>query len=52
MKRIILLLMLVGMDLPLRFSGLWIGTGGSDASFVVPVWQFDFSAGLFLRLGT
>ena len=40
------------MDLPLRFSGLWIGTGGSGASFVVPVWQFDFSAGLFLRLGT
>jgi len=39
------------MDLPLRFSGLWIGTGGSGASFMVPVWQFDFSAGLFLRLG-
>ena len=40
------------MDLPLRFSGLWIGTGGTGASFAVPVWQFDFSAGLFLRLGT
>jgi len=40
------------MDLPLRFSGLWIGTGGGGASFVVPVWQFDFSAGVFLRLGT
>ena len=39
------------MDLPLRLNGLWIGTGGGGASFVVPVWQFDFSAGLFLRLG-
>lgn len=39
------------MDLPLKFSSLWIGTGGGGASFVVPVWQFDFSAGVFLRLG-
>lgn len=52
MKRFILLLMLVGMDLPMRFNGLWIGTGGGGASFVVPVWQFDFTAGVFLRLGT
>ena len=40
------------MDLPMRLSGLWVGTGGGGASFVVPVWQFDFTAGVFLRLGS
>ena len=39
------------MNLPLKFSGLWIGTGGAGGNFLVPVWQFDFTAGLFLRLG-
>ena len=39
------------MGLPMSFSGLWLGTGGGGASFYVPVAQFDFSAGLFLRLG-
>lgn len=39
------------MDLPMRLEGLWIGTGGAGGSFVVPVWQFDFTAGVFLRLG-
>lgn len=39
------------MNLPLRFSGLWIGTGGTGGTFLVPLWQFDFTAGLFLRLG-
>jgi len=37
--------------LPMGFNGLWIGTGGGGASFFVPVAQFDFTAGLFLRLG-
>ena len=39
------------MGLPMGFNGLWIGTGGGGASFFVPVAQFDFSAGVFLRLG-
>jgi hypothetical protein len=39
------------MGLPMRLNGLYIGTGGAGTSFVVPVWQFDFSAGLILRLG-
>lgn len=40
------------MGLPMSFSGLWLGTGGAGASFYVPVVQFDFTAGLFLRLGS
>jgi len=40
------------MGLPMSFSGLWLGTGGAGASFYVPVAQFDFTAGLFLRLGS
>jgi len=40
------------MALPMSFSGLWLGTGGAGASFYVPVAQFDFTAGLFLRLGS
>ncbi len=40
------------MGLPMSFSGLWLGTGGSGASFYVPVAQFDFTAGVFLRLGS
>ena len=40
----------VGM--PMGFSGIWLGTGGGGASFYVPVAQFDFTAGLFLRLGS
>jgi len=40
------------MGLPMSFSGLWLGTGGGGASFYVPVAQFDFSAGVFLRLGS
>ncbi len=39
------------MGLPLGFSGVWFGTGGGGATFYVPVAQFDFTAGLFLRLG-
>ena len=39
----------VGM--PMSFSGLWLGTGGGGASFYVPMAQFDFTAGLYLRLG-
>ena len=39
------------VGLPMGFNGLWIGTGGSGASFFVPVAQFDFTAGVFLRLG-
>lgn len=40
------------MGLPMGFNGIWLGTGGAGASFYVPVAQFDFSAGLFLRLGS
>ncbi|RLD67455.1 MAG: hypothetical protein DRJ29_11215 [Bacteroidetes bacterium] len=40
------------MGLPMSFSGLWLGTGGSGASFYVPVAQFDFTAGVFLRFGS
>lgn len=40
----------VGM--PMGLNGIWLGTGGSGASFYVPVAQFDFSGGLFLRLGS
>ena len=39
----------VGM--PMGFNGLWVGTGGGGVSFYVPVAQFDFTAGVFLRLG-
>lgn len=39
------------MGLPMGLNGIWLGTGGSGASFYVPVAQFDFSGGLFLRLG-
>jgi len=39
------------MGLPFVFQGLYIGTGGSGASLRVPMIQFDFSAGVFLRLG-
>ena len=39
------------MGLPMGFNGLWIGTGGTGASFYVPTAQFDFTAGVFLRLG-
>ena len=39
------------MGLPMGFNGLWVGTGGGGASFYVPVTQFDFTAGVFLRLG-
>jgi len=39
------------MGLPMGFNGLWVGTGGGGASFYVPVAQFDFTAGAFLRLG-
>jgi len=39
------------MDLPMRAEGFYIGTGGTGGTFVVPVWQFDFTGGLFLRLG-
>jgi hypothetical protein len=39
------------VGLPMGFNGLWIGTGGGGASFYVPVAQFDFTAGLFLRFG-
>ena len=40
------------MGLPMGFRGLWIGTGGTSASFYVPVAQFDFTAGVFLRFGS
>ena len=40
------------MGLPMGFNGIWLGTGGSGASFYVPVAQFDFTAGVFLRLGS
>ena len=40
------------LGLPMSFNGLWIGTGGTGASFRVPMVQFDLSAGVFLRLGT
>ena len=40
------------MGLPMGFNGLWIGTGGTGASFYVPVAQFDFTAGVFLRFGS
>jgi hypothetical protein len=39
------------LGLPMTFQGLWIGTGGSGASFRIPVVQFDLSAGLILRIG-
>jgi hypothetical protein len=39
------------MGLPMGFNGLWVGTGGGGVSFYVPVAQFDFTAGLFLRFG-
>lgn len=39
------------LGLPMTFQGLWIGTGGSGASFRIPVVQFDLSAGLIIRIG-
>lgn len=39
------------MGLPMSFNGLYLGTGGGGASFYVPMAQFDFTAGVFLRLG-
>lgn len=40
------------MGVPMIFNGLWVGTGGAGAAVQIPVWQFDFSAGLILRLGS
>jgi len=40
------------MGVPLSLNGMWVGTGGAGGSFLVPIWQFDFSAGLVLRLGS
>ena len=40
------------MGLPMGFNGIWLGTGGTGASFYVPVAQFDFTAGVFFRLGS
>lgn len=40
------------MGVPMSLNGLWVGTGGTGGSFHVPVWQFDFTAGLVLRLGS
>jgi hypothetical protein len=39
------------MGLPMYFNGIYLGTGGAGASLRVPMIQFDFSAGVFLRLG-
>jgi len=39
------------LGMPLYFQGLYLGTGGAGASLRVPMVQFDFSAGVFLRLG-
>lgn len=39
------------MGLPMYFNGLYLGTGGAGASVRVPMIQFDFSAGVFLRIG-
>jgi hypothetical protein len=39
------------MGLPMYFNGLYLGYGGAGASLRVPMIQFDFSAGVFLRLG-
>jgi hypothetical protein len=39
------------LGMPMSFEGLWIGTGGSGASFRIPLVQFDLSAGLILRIG-
>lgn len=38
------------MGLPMYFNGLYLGTGGAGASLRVPMIQFDFSAGVFLRI--
>lgn len=40
------------LGLPMYFNGLYLGTGGAGASLRVPMLQFDFSAGVFLRLGS
>jgi hypothetical protein len=40
------------MGVPMIFNGLWVGTGSSSASVQIPVWQFDLSAGVILRLGS
>jgi len=39
------------LGLPMSFNGLYIGTGGSGASFMIPMVQFDLSAGVILRIG-
>jgi hypothetical protein len=39
------------LGLPMDFNGLYIGTGGSGASFRIPMIQFDLSAGVILRFG-
>ena len=39
------------MGLPMYFNGIYLGTGGAGASLRVPMIQFDFSGGVFLRLG-
>jgi len=40
------------MGVPMIFNELWVETADSRDSFQIPVWQFDFSAGIILRLGT
>lgn len=40
------------MGVPMIFNELWVGTAASRESFLIPVWQFDLSAGLILRLGS
>ncbi len=40
------------MGVPMIFNRLWVGTGGTGASVQIPVWQFDFSAGVILRLSS
>ncbi len=40
------------MGVPMIFNELWVGTADSRDSFLIPVWQFDFSAGIILRLGS
>jgi len=40
------------MGVPMIFNELWVGTADSRDSFLIPLWQFDFSAGLVLRLGS
>lgn len=40
------------MGVPMIFNELWVGTADSRDSFLIPVWQFDLSAGVILRLGS